>query len=796
MSLNGDHPIKSEHYRVLFESNPFPMWVYDLETLKFLAVNDAALLKYGYSNEEFDKMTLPDIRPPEDAELLLKNISTESDMYQWSAGWRHIKKDGTIINVEILSHEITFNNRKARLVTVNDVTEKMKAETALKEAEQRYRSTLDNMQEGFQIISFDWKYLYVNDAAAVHGHTNKGELLNHTMMEKYPGIENTKLFEVLDSCLRNHVSSSMENEFTYPDGTKSWFYLKIEPVPEGILILSTDITHDKVAQLEISRLDRIYRVLSNINQAIIHIKEEQLLMDTASKIAVEEGQFKTAAFATLDENSGELKIVSSSVNNEILEDNFSNPLIFLYDHASKVIRSKNYLIFNDLKEEFKNNELLFESTLQYRLDSAIIFPIKVFDKVIGVFSLFSGEKDFFEEKEILLLSEMVQDVSFALETFEAERMRTLAEKKLIESEKRFFNAFEYASIGMALVSPKGNFLRVNPALSEILGYTKDELLKINIRDISHLDDIDKDLEQFRQMLAKEITAYNREKRYIHKSGREIWALLNSSLLLDNNNVPIYFISQIQDITERKNAEEELVLAKEKAEEMNKLKTNFLANMSHELRTPMVGIMGTFELLKESESIEEVHAFTNVFEESTKRLLRTLNQILDISKIEADNITLYNKDIIISEVLKKSIETFKPEANKKNLYINQDIPKENIVLNLDEDLFISTINNLLSNAIKFTESGGITIQVTKEINDDSGYVKIIVQDTGMGIPEDKFDLIFEPFRQVSEGFARHHEGTGLGLTLVKKYTEMMGGSITLKSELTKGSSFILHFPYSL
>ena len=440
--------------------------------------------------------------------------------------------------------------------------------------------------------------------------------------------------------------------------------------------------------------------------------------------------------------------------------------------------------------------MLFESTLQYGLDSAIIFPIKVFDKVIGVFSLFSSEKDFFEEKEILLLSEMVQDVSFALETFEAERMRTLAEKKLIESEKRFFNAFEYASIGMALVSPKGNFLRVNPALSEILGYTKDELLKINIRDISHLDDIDKDLEQFRQMLAKEITAYNREKRYIHKSGREIWALLNSSLLLDNNNVPIYFISQIQDITERKNAEEELVLAKEKAEEMNKLKTNFLANMSHELRTPMVGIMGTFELLKESESIEEVHAFTNVFEESTKRLLRTLNQILDISKIEADNITLYNKDIIISEVLKKSIETFKPEANKKNLYINQDIPKENIVLNLDEDLFISTINNLLSNAIKFTESGGITIQVTKEINDDSGYVKIIVQDTGMGIPEDKFDLIFEPFRQVSEGFARHHEGTGLGLTLVKKYTEMMGGSITLKSELTKGSSFILHFPYSL
>ena len=204
------------------------------------------------------------------------------------------------------------------------------------------------------------------------------------------------------------------------------------------------------------------------------------------------------------------------------------------------------------------------------------------------------------------------------------------------------------------------------------------------------------------MISKKINKLYREKRYFHKSGEEIWVLLNSSLLRNNNDVPLYFITQIQDITERKKAEKEIIVAKEKAEEMNNLKTNFLANMSHELRTPMVGIMGTFELLKESESIEEVHAFTNLFEEVPKRLLRTLNQILDISKIEADTITLYNKDIIINEVIKKSIETFKPEANKKNLYINQDIPKANFVLNLDEDLFISTINNLLSNAIKFTK----------------------------------------------------------------------------------------------
>ena len=215
-------------------------------------------------------------------------------------------------------------------------------------------------------------------------------------------------------------------------------------------------------------------------------------------------------------------------------------------------------------------------------------------------------------------------------------------------------------------------------------------------------------------------------------------------------------------------------------------------MSHELRTPMVGIMVAVELLKESDDIEEVHSFIGLFEDSIKRLLRTLNQILDISKIEAGDMTIYKKDILVDKVIQKVAAIYKPEIDKKNLYLNLDIPQDRIVLNVDEDLFINIMNNLVNNAIKFTKSGGISIKVSKKKIKDSWFAQIIVNDTGIGIPADKFYLIYEPFRQVSEGFSRHHEGTGLGLTLVKKYTEMMDGNIIFESKLGKGSSFILLF----
>ncbi len=234
-----------EHFSNLFMNHPLPMWVFDVETLRFLEVNEAAIYHYGYAREEFLQMTIKDIRPPEEVARLVADVAQSHKGLDKAGIWRHKKKDGTLMDVEITSHELQFAGREAKLVVAHDVTERLRAERQLRESEQRYRTTLDHMLEGCQIIGSDWRYLYLNDVAAHHGRRRKEDLLGRTMMECYPDIEHTPLFAVLQQCMTERVSRRMENEFVYPDGSRRWFHLSIEPVPEGLFILSADVTKEK-----------------------------------------------------------------------------------------------------------------------------------------------------------------------------------------------------------------------------------------------------------------------------------------------------------------------------------------------------------------------------------------------------------------------------------------------------------------------------------------------------------------------------------------------------------------------
>lgn len=244
--------INEARYRTLFERNPFPMWVYDVETHGFLAVNSAAVKKYGFTEEEFLSMRIEEIRPPEDIPALLKDLERTHADYERGEIWRHKTKAGEVFDVEIASHSLEIENRPARLVLANDITKRKQAERALAASEERYRTTLDHMQEGCQIVDRQYRYLYVNDVAARQGRATKDELVGRTMMEKYPGIDQSEMFVHLKRCMEERVPAIMENEFTYPDGSKGWFQLSMEPVPEGVFILSTDITTEKRQEQELA----------------------------------------------------------------------------------------------------------------------------------------------------------------------------------------------------------------------------------------------------------------------------------------------------------------------------------------------------------------------------------------------------------------------------------------------------------------------------------------------------------------------------------------------------------------
>jgi len=211
-----------------------------------------------------------------------------------------------------------------------------------------------------------------------------------------------------------------------------------------------------------------------------------------------------------------------------------------------------------------------------------------------------------------------------------------------------------------------------------------------------------------------------------------------------------------------------------------------------LRTPLIAILGYAEILRAEIEQYEWNDMISTIMQSGKRLLETLNLILDLSKVEADKIQTYFSKINLSEEINNIVNMFSPVANKKNLYLKSVLEKEVIVSKLDKRLFHSIITNLVNNAIKYTNKGGIIVDLSVFNSDGKNYAIIRVTDTGIGIPKEDQETIFDEFRQVSEGYDRHFEGAGLGLTIAKKFAEKMGGTIALKSEVGKGSTFTVIF----
>lgn len=296
-------------------------------------------------------------------------------------------------------------------------------------------------------------------------------------------------------------------------------------------------------------------------------------------------------------------------------------------------------------------------------------------------------------------------------------------------------------------------------------------------------------------IKKGIVSTNTESIIFSDNGCKKWISSNAGPVFDSNGKIIAGIIVFSDITPQKEAEIELINAKNKAEEMNLVKTNFLSNMSHELRTPLNGILGFTEILKseltDSKSLLMVY---NIYY-SAKRLSQTLNIILDLSQIEKNKVSVVSKVIDLIDLIKNLINMYSIEIEKKNLTISTSYFQQTIILSVDEHLLSQVINNLLSNAVKYTETGGIQIIVTKVYENERYWLNISIKDTGIGISSGNLFLIFQEFRQVSEGLNRSFEGTGLGLTIAKRFSELLGGSLSVNSRLNEGSTFTVKLPYN-
>lgn len=317
--------------------------------------------------------------------------------------------------------------------------------------------------------------------------------------------------------------------------------------------------------------------------------------------------------------------------------------------------------------------------------------------------------------------------------------------------------------------------------------------KLNFLDCIHPDDQPIVIGALKKAIKNELI--NVDFRIITPEDEIKFANSQGYSIFNTDNKPVKIVGTIQDITERKRVEQELIDAKRVAEESMKVKQQFLANMSHEIRTPMNAIIGFTRILLKDSLSAEMKKYLEAIHFSSENLLVIINDILDFSKIESGKLTLEEVEFCLQEVIHPIIELFQPKVKEKDIELIYKI--ENNV----PDYFLGdpfrlnqVIINLISNALKFTEKGSITLMIkVLEQEENIASLEFSVQDTGIGIPSNKLESIFDSFTQASSDTTRKYGGTGLGLAIVKNILELQGGKIWVESEIGKGSRFTFNLP---
>jgi PAS domain S-box-containing protein len=365
--------------------------------------------------------------------------------------------------------------------------------------------------------------------------------------------------------------------------------------------------------------------------------------------------------------------------------------------------------------------------------------------------------------------------------------RKTAELKLSENERRYRTLVNLAPDAFFHGDEYGNFIDVNKNSTILTGYSRKELLGMNMTQLYTPEDLQKKPLRF-DKLKKGMTV-TAERPVTRKDGSRLVTEMKSLMLPD-----MTYISLIRDISRRKKLEQELIAARIKAEESDKLKTEFINNMSHEIRTPLNAIIGFSTLLAEDEGDKnEKSLYRSIIEESGNQLMMIISDIIDISKIEAGQIVLSKEVINLNQVIDQLHSTFSHSAQLKvKLITHKAWPDNNANIESDRYRLIQIFSNLISNAIKFTVSGEISFGY-KEVSDTS--IECFVKDTGKGIDPAFHTEIFKRFRQIQPSGSLTSTGTGLGLSIAKELTGMLGGKIGVDSVVGRGSVFYFTHPVS-
>ncbi len=360
----------------------------------------------------------------------------------------------------------------------------------------------------------------------------------------------------------------------------------------------------------------------------------------------------------------------------------------------------------------------------------------------------------------------------------------------VESERQYRLLAENATDMIARHTPEGIFTYVSPACRDLLGYEPEQLVGVNSYTLFHPEDLENIRESHRYIAQGRVvsTVTYRMRR---KNGTYTWLETTSKTIWDEETSSVSEIITVsRDVSQRVKMENSLKTAKSQAEAASQAKSEFVANVSHEIRTPLHTIMGYAELVRRRTDDDTSHRYIATIESSAKTLLRLLNDILDLSKVEAGRLEITPEFANIRELITSVVAMFEPQAQEQNVpllpQVAEEVPE---LLYYDSVRLQQVLVNLIGNALKFTESGHVIVRVAGRYTEDERYdLDISVEDTGTGMSEETRKHVFEAFSQGETDTSRSHGGTGLGLAITQRLVERMGGTIEAQSGDGAGSMF--------
>jgi two-component system sensor histidine kinase/response regulator len=371
-------------------------------------------------------------------------------------------------------------------------------------------------------------------------------------------------------------------------------------------------------------------------------------------------------------------------------------------------------------------------------------------------------------------------------------MRSIANRTaaLEASEQGFRQIFEEGPMGIAVVDLDQRFVKVNSSACQMMGYSAQELLQRNTLELTHPDDVSND-QNVAKSLREGASRCSFDKRYLRKDKELLWVTLTASMIRDKNGAPLHYLTMMKDISERKRVEQALHAAKEEADRANHAKSEFLSRMSHELRTPLNAILGFGQLLERQNPNPNQRSRIQHVINAGRHLLALINEVLDISRIEAGRMQLSLEPVCVAEAVQETLGLMRPLANERRVQLIADVDMDATVHVLaDRQRFKQVLLNLLTNAVKYTpSSGSVTVSYAANGNEK---LRIQVRDDGPGIAKEKLARLFTPFDRLGAELS-NVEGTGLGLVLSQRLIHAMGGAIGVESAHGQGSTFWVELP---